>query len=107
MLQADHKLSADPKILYEVVITVSSEIRSDYLAWLRLHMAQMLEFDGFTAAEMFFNRENENEVTCHYRLRDQQAMQDYLAGPAKEMRADGVKQFGDKFSASRRILSAS
>ncbi|MEO1135330.1 MAG: DUF4286 family protein [Pseudomonadota bacterium] len=100
-------MGAAPEILYEVVITVSPEIRNDYLAWLRRHMAQMLDLDGFTDAEMLFNCENENEITCHYRLRDQQAMQDYLDGPAKAMRADGVKQFGDKFSASRRILSAS
>lgn len=93
-------------ILYEVVITTDPSVRADYLAWLRLHMEEMLEFDGFLSAEMFVDSENGDEFTCHYRLRDMAAMEAYLAGPAKEMRADGVRRFGDKISARRRILTA-
>ncbi len=91
-------------ILYEVIITVAPDTRDDYLAWLRPHMDEMLTFDGFRSADLYFNSENENEVTCHYRLRDMAAMETYLAGPAQRMRADGVKRFGDKMSARRRIL---
>jgi len=91
-------------ILYEVVIIVAPEIRADYLVWLHAHMDKMLTFDGFDAAEVFVNSEDENEITCHYRLRGIAAMQAYLAGPAREMRADGVNRFGDKMSATRRIL---
>lgn len=94
------------KILYEVVISIAPDIRDDYLAWLRKHMDEMLTFDGFESAEMFFNTEDENEITCHYRLRDRAAMDAYLEGPAKEMRADGVKRFGDRISARRRVLEA-
>lgn len=94
------------KILYEVVIAVAPEIRADYLAWLRGHMAHMLAFDGFEAAELFFNTENDCEITCHYRLRDRAAMNAYLEGPSQAMRADGVKRFGEKISARRRILEA-
>lgn len=93
-------------VLYEVVITVAPEIRADYLAWLKPHMDEMLTFDGFLSAAMFVNSENENEITCHYRLKDQSAMNAYLEGPAKEMRADGVKRFGDNIRATRRILTA-
>ena len=94
-------------ILYEVVINVAPEALEDYFSWLRPHMDEMLTFDGFQSADMFFNSENENEITCHYRLRDRAAMDAYLAGPAKEMRADGVKRFGDQISAKRRILFSS
>lgn len=97
-------VSDNRKILYEVVITIVPEARDDYLSWLQPHMDEMLKFDGFQSADMFFNSENENEITCHYRLRDMVAMEAYLEGPAKEMRAAGVKRFGDKISAQRRIL---
>lgn len=97
-------VSENRKILYEVVIAVAPEARDDYLSWLQPHMDEMLAFDGFQSADMFFNSEDEYEITCHYRLRDMAAMDAYLAGPAKEMRADGIRRFGDMFSARRRIL---
>lgn len=92
-------------VLYEVVIKVSPDIREDYLAWLHPHMEAMLTFEGFQSAEMFANTENAHEITCLYRLRDMTAMENYLSGPADAMRADGVKRFGDKISARRRILT--
>ena len=91
-------------ILYEVVIKLAPDIRDDYIAWLHPHMAEMLTFDGFQSADMFVNSENPNEITCHYRLRDREAMDAYLAGPAQRMRADGIARFGEKMQAVRRIL---
>lgn len=93
-------------VLYEVVISISPEIKDDYLSWLNPHVDEMLGFDGFKAAKIYVNSEDENEITCLYWLRDMQAMQAYLDGPAQEMRADGVKRFGEKISARRRILTA-
>lgn len=97
-------MSNAPSILYEVSIRVDESIRADYLHWLREHMTAMLEIDGFASADLFIDTEDENQFVCHYRLRDSAAMDAYLAGPAKAMRADGMNRFGDKFSASRRIL---
>ena len=97
-------MSGSPSILYEVSIRVDESIRADYLHWLRQHMDAMLAIDGFASADLFIDTEDENQLVCHYRLRDAAAMDAYLAGPAKEMRADGVNRFGDKFSASRRIM---
>ncbi len=93
-------------ILYEVILTVEPEIRDDYLQWLNHHLEAMLAHDGFCAAKLYFNTENENEFTCHYVLENMAAMRAYLAGPAKDMRADGIRRFGDRFSARRRILEA-
>ena len=72
-------------ILYEVVIDVAPDMRDAYLAWLRPHMEEMLTFDGFLSADLHFNSEDKNEITCHYRLRDRTAMDAYLEGPAKAM----------------------
>ncbi|MBI1366733.1 MAG: DUF4286 family protein [Alphaproteobacteria bacterium] len=39
-----------------------------------------------------------------YRLESRQALNAYLAGPAASMRADGLRRFGDKMKARRRVL---
>ena len=57
---------ANSKILYEVVIAVAPEARENYLAWLTPHMDAMLNFDGVQSAELLFNSEDQNEITCHY-----------------------------------------
>ena len=93
-------------VLYEVVLTISPERRQEFLDWLAPHMREMLGFDGFDAADLLINIENDCEITCHYRVRDMAAMQAYLNGPAKTMRADGLNRFGTDFSATRRILTA-
>ena len=92
-------------ILYEVTLQVEPAILGAYKDWLSEHMQHMLSLDGFVSAEMFINTENPNEIVCAYRLKDMDAMRAYLAGPAKDMRADGVNRFGDQFSATRRILA--
>jgi antibiotic biosynthesis monooxygenase (ABM) superfamily enzyme len=98
-------LLPEANVLYEVVAAIAPERRADYLNWLAPHIEEMLGFDGFISAEMFINNENDCEITCHYRLRDMDAMNAYLAGPAQTMRADGIKNFGGQLSATRRILT--
>lgn len=96
---------AEARVRYEVVITVEPEIRDEYLNWLRHHMAQMLKHDGFVGAALFTDGDAPDSFTCHYDLVDMDAMNAYLAGPAKAMRADGVARFGERFRAVRRILA--
>jgi len=66
------------KVLHEVVIVLAPEIRDDFIAWLRAHMAELLRFDGFLSAEMLVNSQNRNEITGHCRLRDRAGMDAYL-----------------------------
>ena len=40
-------------IVYEVNIRVINEVAEEYTAWLEHHIREMLEFDGFIAAEWF------------------------------------------------------
>ncbi len=91
-------------VLYEVNITITQESRADFLTWLNPHVQEMLNFDGFESAEILIDSENDREIICHYRLRNLAAMNAYLEGPAKAMRADGVARFGGKMQAKRRIL---
>jgi hypothetical protein len=93
-----------------VTLRVDVAIAGDYRAWLEQHMREMLALPGFQDARL--SRQDEPEPAagdvvfcCHYRLRDAAALADYLREHAARMRADGVARFGDRFSASRRVLA--
>jgi hypothetical protein len=42
--------------------------------------------------------------TCVYRLASQEHLDAYFRDHAERMRADGMRRFGGKFSATRRVL---
>lgn len=89
-----------------MIVDIAPDARGDYLNWLKSHIEEILTFDGFLSGEVFISAEDECEITSVYRLRDMAAMDAYLAGPAKKMRADGVNRYGEKLVARRRILEA-
>lgn len=91
-------------VLYEVVVSLDPDIRDAYLDWLRPHVREILAFDGFLGADIFVDSDDPLLVTSAYRLRDAEAMQAYLDGPAARMRAEGLARFGGKMSAKRRVL---
>ncbi len=94
---------------YEVTVDVDAAIADEYLDWLNGHVASMLELPGFASASLW--RVDEpviagRHVWCvRYRLDDAAALVTYLSVHAPAMRADGMARFGDRFRASRRILS--
>ena len=51
-------------------------------------------------------REGTRALTVHYRLIDEAALQRYLAEHAPRMREEGMRRFGDAFTATRRVLAA-
>lgn len=94
------------KALYEVNLAVDPDIWSDYLAWLRPHIQEVLALPGFEGAEMhrWMERSEEGwiQVTVFYTLESGPALQDYLMMYAPAMRADGMERFHGKFRAWRR-----
>ena len=97
-------------IVYEVNIEVRDAAYADYRAWLVQHVEQMLALPGFVAAEILERRDppaagGTHALTVHYRLVDEAALQRYLAEHAVRMRDEGVRRFGDAFSATRRVLA--
>ena len=96
-------------LIYEVNLTVSTEIASEYKAWLLDHIDEMLKIPGFHAAK-FYQRDadeaggNGECWTVHYFVDSRAALNDYFDGQAKVMREEGIKRFGGKFSANRRVL---
>jgi hypothetical protein len=69
----------------------------------------MLQFQGFQKADISKEKladmdAKTTKLTVHYTLDSEQDLDDYLKTHATAMREDGVKKFGDKFSAFRRIF---
>lgn len=93
-------------ILYEVNLHVQKEILADYLVWLNKHIEEILTIDGFIKAELFEEPSGSPlaRFVVHYYLKDESSLNTYLEHHAPGLRADGIARFGDKFSASRRVM---
>jgi len=100
-------LDENRSVVYEVSLEADADIAGPFDTWLRDHIADMLQFDGFRSAEIL----DDDSATpgrirriVQYRLRNHEALDDYLANHAPRMRAQGVARFGNRFSAERRVL---
>lgn len=95
-------------VLYEVNLEADAAITGPFDTWLRDHVADMLQLDGFLSAEILVDAAPPSgrvRRTVQYRLRDQVALDGYLREHAPQMRQRGVVLFGDRFSADRRVLA--
>ena len=94
-------------IYYEVNLTISNEIADDYMARLKPHIQEMLRFEGFIKAELYKNTEQEDgktNIVASYYVDNKNNLQAYINEMSADMRADGIKRFGDKCVATRRVL---
>jgi hypothetical protein len=95
-------------VLYEVNLEADTAIEAPFDTWLRDHIADLLQFDGFRSAEILEDRSappGRVRRIVQYRLRDQAALDSYVANQAPRMRAQGVEKFGDRFTTERRVLA--
>ena len=102
------------EVIYEVNLKVSIEVLDTFLPWLHNHIQEMLTFDGFLASELLTVEEdvasNDGSIkpfTVQYRLQNRAKLESYFQDHAAAMREDGMKRFGGKFTATRRILAVS
>lgn len=106
-------------IIYEVTLDIvlhgtedrNDEVASDAAdetdAWLDEHNRQMLELPGFLDAATYRVDNGDADrirYVTHYKVESAQALDDYLAGPATNMRRSTENQFGERVTASRRVL---
>jgi hypothetical protein len=97
----------NPGVIYEVNLEADADIAGPFDTWLRDHIADMLQFEGFRSAEILDDPSapaGRIRRIVQYRLRDQAALDDYLANHAPHMRAQGIARFGDRYRAERRVL---
>ncbi len=95
-------------VLYEVNLEADAAIEGPFDTWLRDHIADLLQIDGFRSAEILdYASAPAGRVRriVQYRLRDQAALDTYLREHAPRMRAQGVAKFGERYSAERRVLA--
>ena len=100
-------------IIYEVNCLVDESITSEFGDWLRLHVEQVLQFDGFIHGEILQLLQDEKLLeyqkftgfSVRYTLDSMSSLDHYLQHHAPVMRDDGIRRFGAKFTAYRRVLS--
>ena len=94
-------------VLYEVSLEADAAIAGPFDTWLRDHVADVLQSDGFKSAEIL-----DDESTppgrvrriVQYRLRDRAALDRYLATQAPQLEAAGRALFGDRYASAPRVL---
>jgi hypothetical protein len=100
-------------LIYEVNLSVNSEIAADYAQFLKHHIPEVVQVGGFTKADWFERRASDEGLsntegrtlwTIHYHVASREALDRYLREHAPKMRAEAVDRFGDRFQATRRIL---
>ncbi len=98
-------------IVYTVELEMDAALRDEYLAWLREHVRAMLALPGFVAAEILEPLDpmppaGRCVLVAEYRLTDRTAWQAYLVGDAPSMRGAGLRRFGERVRATRRVLES-
>ncbi len=94
-------------VIYEVNLDISPDVADDYVAWLRSHVKEIQKIPGILGADLF-SVDGADDWRClsvRYRLVDKAALQNYLERHAPRLQSEGVERFGDKFRASRRVLT--
>lgn len=102
-------------LIYEVNLSVDETIAADYSTWLREHIREMLQVDGFVAAAWYVRSDDTDALpdgddpadprrwTVHYQVDSRAALQSYFDGRAEQMRSEGSR-FDDHVEADRRVL---
>ena len=95
-------------VIYEVNLTINNDIYIDFRAWLNQHIDAILRIHTFIQASVFKVEQNKNadekQLTIQYQLNNRHDLEQYFIKFAAKMRTDAINQFGNKFSATRRIL---
>ncbi len=94
-------------VIYEVSLEIEPDIIGEFDAWLAGHIDDMLTIPGFISARTFVSESKADgkvQRVTHFHLESEADLERYLSGPASVMRQAATDRFGDKFTASRRIL---
>jgi hypothetical protein len=100
-------MSSAPGPVYEVSLSIDREVAEAFDDWLASRVRDLLELPGFVRAVTFAaddeNPERVRRITQCF-LETDEALEEYLSGPADAMRQEAESRFPDRFSASRRVL---
>lgn len=94
--------------IYEVKIEADLEIAPQYGDWLKKHLAEVISAGGFLKGEIYEVESPPKGYkcwVCHYHALNREQIEAYLEIHAPRLREDGVRRFGNRFRAERRILN--
>ena len=94
-------------LIYEVTLDIQAAAAVEFDGWLKEHVREMLALPGFHDARILKPEGPEagtERRVVQYTLGSRAELDQYLAEHAPRMREDGVKRFGDRMKASRRVL---
>lgn len=96
-------------IIYEVSCAVAPEVGDAFAAWLRYHVPEVASLPGFVEGRwgevVGSAAGGARTFVCWYRLVDAAALDRYFAEDAPRMRADGLRRFGERYTATRRVIA--
>ena len=99
-------------VVYEVNVQVDTDCLQEWLEFMNTHIAQLLDLPAFLSAEVQIAEvdeatpgpEGKTLVVSVYRVKSRAALQLYFDNEAVAMRADTMRLFGTRITATRRIL---
>lgn len=94
--------------VYEVNLEINSSVYDDFVAWLKPHINELLQFKGFVKANLLLDTDSNStetkKIKVDYYLDSHETYDEYVKVHAPRMRGDGIKLFEGKFTATRRFL---
>ena len=93
-------------LIYEVNIQVDNDAAEAMAVWMKEHVREMLDLDGFEGATWYVldPEKGRQRWSVHYQVESWRRLNAYFENHAETMRQDGLDRFGGKFSADRRVL---
>lgn len=97
-------------VIYEVALEVDPAIAADFDTWLEGHLRRVLEQEGFESGHVYrpdqlVAADGWIRRIVQYRVRSAADLDRYFEHAADRLRAEGVERWGDRFRASRRVLT--
>ncbi|MDV3277923.1 MAG: DUF4286 family protein [Nitrososphaerales archaeon] len=95
-----------PKVLYTVWFEIDPAVEAEWEKWMRsVHVPQVVRAGSFKGAKMYSVKEGRSaKHAMIYEAKDSAALKSYLDGPAKALREDYMKHFGEKSKLTRMVL---
>lgn len=96
-------------LIYEVNLSVGTDLADEFGEWLGHHLGEMRALEPIRDARLYRTVEPDGggvEFVAHYSMASRADYDRYLEQYAERMRADGMRRFGGRFEASRRLLQA-
>ena len=94
-------------IIYNVTINVDKTINTEWLAWIKEHIPEVLATGKFTEAKLtkvLVADDETDTYSIQYRAHSREALDAYYAEDAELLRSDGLKRWADKSLAFRTEL---